>query len=339
MHETSMLIHSEPFTLKVLLERFPIEGNFVISRGSKREAVVVIAQVEAGGVCGRGECVPYARYQETSETVMGLIESLRSKIEKVQHPSEVLNFMPAGAARNAVDCALWDWFSRKTGTPCYQSLSLPAPQPVTTAFTISLGSPEAMAEAARKNQHRPLLKIKLGTENDHERIRAVREAAPKSRLVVDANEGWTPSNLLAHFQTCFDHQVALIEQPLPEGKDEVLNTVPHLVPLCADESIHDGSEIESLVGRYEAVNIKLDKTGGLTQAVATLKRAKALQMQVMVGCMVGTSLGMAPALLLASEAEFVDLDGPLLLAQDRSPGLRYEGSLVYPSSSEVWGGP
>src|SRR5256884_1439265 len=245
--------------------------------------------------------------------------------------------MPPGAARNALDCALLDLEAKIAGQRVWNLLGRPAPQARITAYTISLGSPEAMAEATARAAHRPLLKIKLGGDGDGARIAAVRKAAPNSELIVDANEAWTPDNLAQNLAACADAGVTLVEQPLPAGKDEALARIKRPLAVCADESVHDRASLERLRGRYDAVNIKLDKTGGLTEALAMADAAQALGFDIMVGCMVATSLAMAPAMLLTRQARFVDLDGPLLLARDRDGGLRYDGSLVYPPAAAPWG--
>jgi L-alanine-DL-glutamate epimerase-like enolase superfamily enzyme len=332
-----MRINASLLEIQFAIESFPIRGEFKISRGSKKEALVVTTQISAEGAVGRGECVPYARYGESAQNVCALLEEQKSKLQRIRDPQELLSVLPAGAARNSVDSALWDWLSKVNKQRAYTLLGLEAPKAVTTAFTISLGSVDEMFKTTQAQAERPLLKVKLGTKDDHERIRAVRAAAPKARIVVDANEGWSESILEAHLKTCAEQKILLVEQPLPEGNDSCLRQIPHLVPICADESIHDGNELESLVGLYDAVNIKLDKTGGLTQAFKTFRKARDLNFTIMLGCMVGTSLGMAPAMLLAEAADFVDLDGPLLLEADREGGLRYEGSLVQPPEAELWG--
>ena len=322
--------------LDIAVERFPIAGSFVISRGAKTEAAVVTVTLRQGDKLGRGECVPYARYGETVEGVAATIETLRGRIEAGMDRTALLAAMPAGAARNAVDCALWDLEAKLSGARVALGESR-APQPLVTAMTISVGTPEEMAANARAQAHRPLLKVKVGRENDAARIRAVAEAAPRSRIILDANEGWTDDNIAENLAVAAECGVALIEQPLPAGQDGALARLARPVPICADESVHGVDDLAALVGRYDAVNIKLDKTGGLTAAVAMERRARELGFAVMVGCMVGTSLAMAPAILLAQHAEFVDLDGPLLLARDREPGLRYDGSLVYPPDAALWG--
>jgi L-alanine-DL-glutamate epimerase-like enolase superfamily enzyme len=245
--------------------------------------------------------------------------------------------MPAGAARNALDCAFVDLEAKSSGKRAWELLGRPAPQACTTAYTISLGSPDAMSTATAKAAHRPLLKIKLGGDGDGERIAAVRRAAPESELIVDANEAWTPSDLERNLAACAQARVTLVEQPLPSGWDDMLGRIRRPVRVCADESVHDRKSLEGLRGRYDAVNIKLDKTGGLTEALAMADAAKALGFDIMVGCMVATSLAMAPAMLLTAQARFVDLDGPLLLARDRDHGLRYDGSLVHPPDAALWG--
>jgi L-alanine-DL-glutamate epimerase-like enolase superfamily enzyme len=245
--------------------------------------------------------------------------------------------MPPGAARNALDCALIDLEAKTSGQPAWRLLGLAPPQACTTAYTVSLGSPEAMAEAAGRAAQRKLLKIKLGGDGDLQRIAAVRRAAPNAELIVDANEAWTSDDLGANLAACADAGVTLVEQPLPAGHDAALSRIKRPIMVCADESVHDRASLADLRGRYDAVNIKLDKTGGLTEALALADAARAEGLEVMVGCMVGTSLAMAPAMLLTSYARFVDLDGPLLLARDRSDGLRFEDSLVYPPEASLWG--
>ena len=319
------------------IERWPIAGTFTISRGAKTEAVVVVAEVSQGGLTGRGECVPYPRYGETPEATLQAIQAMQEPFANGMDRIALQASMPAGAARNALDCALADLEAKRAGRRIWNLLGRPAPEPRTTAYTISLGTPEAMAEATAKAAHRALLKIKLGGDGDAARIAAVRKAAPASELVVDANEAWTEDNLAANLAACADAGVTLIEQPLPAGKDEALLRIRRPVAVCADESVHDRASLEGLRGRYDAVNIKLDKTGGLTEALAMADEARALGFEIMVGCMVATSLAMAPAMLIAQAARFVDLDGPLLLAKDRDNGLRYEGSLVYPPDAGLWG--
>jgi L-Ala-D/L-Glu epimerase len=245
--------------------------------------------------------------------------------------------MPAGAARNALDCALLDLEAKRLSQRAWALLGRPAPRPCTTAFTISLGTPEAMAAATAKAAHRPLLKVKLGGDDDAGRIAAVRKAAPESELIVDANEAWTSDNLERNLHACAELGVTLVEQPLPAANDEALARIKRPIAVCADESVHDRASLKGLRERYDAVNIKLDKTGGLTEALAMADAAHALGFEIMIGCMVATSLSMAPAMLLAPQARFVDLDGPLLLARDRDGGLRYEGSLVYPPEAALWG--
>jgi L-alanine-DL-glutamate epimerase-like enolase superfamily enzyme len=323
-------------TLRCNIETFPIAGRFVIARGAKTEARVVTVTIVAGGAVGRGECVPYARYGESSESVVAAIQAVAPAIERAPDRHQLQTMMPRGAARNAVDCALWDLEAKMTGVPAWQRGGCARPGPVVTAFTISLDTPEAMAAAAR-SASRPFLKIKLGGKGDAKRLQAVRAAAPDAALIVDANEAWRPADLEAMFAACQEARVALIEQPLPAGGDAILAEIPHPIPVCADESVHDRSDLEVLSRRYEAVNIKLDKTGGLTEALATAAEAEARRMTIMVGCMVGTSLAMAPALLLAARATYIDLDGPLLLARDRPQSLRFEGSTIMPAASELWG--
>jgi L-alanine-DL-glutamate epimerase-like enolase superfamily enzyme len=323
--------------LTLCVEHFPIAGAFVIARGAKTEAVVVVAAISQGEATGRGECVPYARYGESVESVTAQIQSLRNVIEDGIDRQALQTLLPPGAARNAVDCALWDLEAKLAGVPAFALAGLDRPSPVTTAFTISVGTPETMAGAARAASHRPLLKIKLAGDGDPARIAAVHSAAPESILIVDANEAWAQADLEPNLAACAEAGVRLVEQPLPAGDDSALEKIQRIVPVCADESVHDRHGLEALRARYDAINIKLDKTGGLTEAFLLAAAAEAFGFGLMIGCMVSTSLAMAPALLLAPRARFVDLDGPLLLAQDRLHGLRYEGSILYPPTAELWG--
>jgi L-alanine-DL-glutamate epimerase-like enolase superfamily enzyme len=282
--------------------------------------------------------VPYPRYGESVDGVLAQAESVADAIAGGAGPAELQSLLPPGAARNAVDCALWDLRAKTELTPIWRLVGLDAPGPVRTAYTLSLDAPAAMAKAAAENAFRPLLKLKLaGGPEDLERVRAVRAGAPQAKLIVDANEGWSPEDFAALAPPFAELGVALIEQPLPAGKDDALAQLPRPLPVCADESCHVAADLDGLAGKYDAVNVKLDKAGGLTEATALVKAAKQRGMRVMIGCMVGTSLAMAPALILAAEADFVDLDGPLLLARDRQPGLRYEGSTVFPPKPNLWG--
>jgi L-alanine-DL-glutamate epimerase-like enolase superfamily enzyme len=328
---------SLPLSLTVRTERWPIAGAFSISRGAKTEARVVVAELNDGRHRGHGECVPYARYGETVRSVTEALGSIGRKLAFGLDRQALQNEMPAGAARNALDCAFWDLEAKRAGKPAYELAALPAPHPLVTAYTISLGTPEAMAEAARAASARRLLKVKLGGEGDRARIAAVREAAPQSELIVDANEGWNAGNIADNLAACAEAGVTLVEQPLPATDDAALSSIRRPVAVCADEGVHDRASLGPLVGRYDAVNIKLDKTGGLTEALATAVEAERLGFRIMVGCMVATSLSMAPAMLVAQRAHVVDLDGALLLAKDRENGLRYEESLVHPPMSRLWG--
>ncbi len=319
------------------VERWPITGNFTIARGAKTEAVVIVLEVRDGTHLGRGECVPYARYGESIESVSAQITSVMPLISKAPDRLTLLQALPGGAARNALDCALWDLETKKYGNRAWQIANIPAPLPVTTCFTISLGAPETMYENAKSSAHRSLLKIKLGSTEDIARLTAVRRGAPNSRLVVDANEGWTVDTITEMLRACADCGVELVEQPLPEKFDAALQTIPHLVPLCADESFHTAADITRIATCYDAVNIKLDKTGGLTEALSCVEHTRRAQLDIMVGCMVGTSLSMAPAMVLTPFAKYVDLDGPLLLARDRDEGLKFDDSLVHPPTSTLWG--
>ena len=324
-------------TLAATIERWPIAGSFTISRGAKTEAVVVVASISDGVHTGRGECVPYPRYGETPDGTLAAILSMQGQLQAGLKRFQLQTVMPPNAARNAIDCALIDWEAKSRGLRAWDLLRLSEPQPCITAYTISLGTPHTMAASAAKAAHRALLKIKLGGDGDPERIAAVRVAAPHAELIVDANEAWTPQNLAANIDACAAAGVTLIEQPLPAGHDEALAGIRRSVPICADESVHDRASLAGLAGRYDAINIKLDKTGGLTEALAMADAAKALGLDIMIGCMVATSLAMAPAMLIAQSARVVDLDGPLLLARDRAHGLRYDGSSVGPPEQELWG--
>jgi L-alanine-DL-glutamate epimerase-like enolase superfamily enzyme len=269
--------------------------------------------------------------------VVQAIEAMSPAIARGLDRDGLQQAMPPGAARNALDCAFWDLAAKQAGRPVHQLAGLGQPKPLVTAYTISLGTPAAMAAAAANAAGRPLLKVKLGGAGDPARIAAVRRAAPKSELIVDANEGWTPDDLAANLAACAEAGVTLVEQPLPADRDELLARIDHVCPLCADESVHGRASLPALVGKYDAVNIKLDKTGGLTEALALAEEAERLGFSLMVGCMVATSLAMAPAMLVAQRARVVDLDGPLLLARDRPEGLRYEGSVVHPATAALWG--
>ena len=323
--------------LAVRVERWPLAGAFTISRGSKTEARVAVAEITQGAAVGRGECVPYARYGETVEGVVAAIEGLAGAVADGLDRARLQAALPAGAARNALDCALWDLEAKITGTPVWQRAGLAAPAPLTTAYTLSLDTPQAMASAARENGHRPLLKVKLGRDGVVERVHAIRQAAPAAALIVDANEAWTPALLGEVAPVLAESGVAMIEQPLPAGEDEVLAGIERPVPVCADESCHDSATLAGLAGRYDLVNVKLDKTGGLTEALRLARAAEAAGFGVMVGCMIATSLAMAPATLVAARARFVDLDGPLILARDREPGIVYRGSTMEPPPRELWG--
>ncbi len=324
--------------LSAQIERWPLAGAFTISRGSKTEAVVVTVELRDGTHRGRGECVPYARYGETPDGVVAAIEAMRAALRSGLARAALQTAMPAGAARNALDCAIWDLDAKRAGRPVHELAGLTAPKPRVTAYTISLDAPAAMAEAAKRAASRPLLKVKLGGGGDEgERIATVRRAAPKAELIVDANEGWGEHDLQRNLAACADAGVTLIEQPLPEGRDAALARIARPIPICADESVHDRASLDALAGKYDAVNIKLDKAGGLTEALALAAAAERRGLTVMVGCMVATSLAMAPAMLVAQRAGVVDLDGPLLLAKDRPAGLRYVGSLAYPPGPALWG--
>jgi L-alanine-DL-glutamate epimerase-like enolase superfamily enzyme len=323
--------------LAIKHEKWKLAQTFTISRGSKTEAEVVVVELEQDGKIGRGECVPYARYKETVAGVIETIQSFRGLIEGGGGRARIRNLMRPGAARNAVDCAVWDLEAKLAGKSAWEMAELEAPHDVVTAYTLSLDTPEKMAAAAKENATRPILKLKLAGPEDLERVKAVHQAAPKSALIVDANEGWSIEDYKKLAPRLRLLGVTLIEQPLPADDDLALLGVERPVPVCADESCHELTTMNTLKGRYDAVNIKLDKSGGLTEALAMVAEAKRLEFQIMIGCMVATSLAMAPAFLVAQQAQFVDLDGPLLLAQDRPDGFQFTGSTMHPPSAELWG--
>ena len=319
--------------IRVSRDVFKLAQVFRIARGARTEAQVLTVKVSKDGASGRGECVPYARYDETLESVTAEIEGLPEDFTR----AELQDLLPAGAARNAVDCALWDLEAKQAGKPVWELAGLPKPGPEITAYTLSLDTPEAMEAQARENAFRPLLKIKLGTPDDMPRLEAVRRGAPDATIIVDANEGWSAevyADLAPHLVRL---GVALVEQPIPAGEDDALLGMERPVPVCADESCHDRASLPALKGKYDVVNIKLDKTGGLTEALKLREAALAEGYDVMVGCMVGSSLAMAPAVLVAQGARVTDLDGPLLLAEDRDHALRFDDSGVHPPTTALWG--
>jgi L-Ala-D/L-Glu epimerase len=319
--------------LIVRAESFRLAEAFTISRGSRLEAHVLKVEIEADDARGRGECVPYARYGESLPSVRAQIEGLPARFDR----AELQRLLPPGAARNAVDCALWDLEAKRTGSAVWRLAGLPEPGPEVTAFTLSLDAPERMRAAAARNAHRPLLKIKLGQVGDLDRLEAVRAGAPETRIVADANEAWTAEDFARICPDLVRLGVEMIEQPLPAGADDALMGMPRALPVCADESCHDRASLPRLRGKYDMINIKLDKTGGLTEALALREAALAEGYRVMVGCMLGSSLAMAPAVLVAQGAAVTDLDGPLLLAEDRAPALRYDEGGVHPAAPELWG--
>ena len=319
--------------IEVSHDVFKLAEVFTISRGSRTEAHVLSARVTRDGFSGWGECVPYARYGETMESVAAEIAALPADIDRMT----LQEALPPGAARFAMDAALWDLEAKQSGKRAWQLAGLSRPGPEITAYTLSLDTPEAMQAQAAKHAHRPLLKIKLGKSDDMPRLEAVRAGAPNARIIVDANEGWSAevyTDLAPHLVRL---GVAMVEQPLPAGDDDALIGVDRPVPVCADESCHDRASLPALNGKYDMVNIKLDKTGGLTEALALKAAAQAQGYQIMVGCMVGTSLAMAPAVLVAQGVAVTDLDGPLLLAEDRDAPLQFDEEGVHPSVPELWG--
>ncbi len=323
--------------LDVREDIFPVAGVFTISRGSRTEIHAVTVELSDGNVTGRAECMPYARYGETVESVIATILSVKEDLVAGMDRQGLQQRLPAGAARNGLDCAFWDLEAKRSGMPVWQLAGLDEPQPLETAFTLSLSTPESMREQAAKNADRPLLKVKLGTDGDLERIRAVREGAPKTTIIVDANEGWSAAQYTELAPVLAELGVALVEQPLPAHEDDALLGLDRPVPVCADEACHTRASLPSLKGKYDFINIKLDKTGGLTEALALKAAALKAGFGIMTGSMLGTSLAMAPAMLVAQGARVVDLDGPLLLAADRETPIRYRGSRMSLPDRRLWG--
>lgn len=324
-------------SLTVREEVFPVAGVFTISRGSRTEIRVVTVELSDGTHTGRGECVPYARYGETVAEVIDDMRALESDLAGGLERAALHSRLPAGAARNGLDCALWDMEAKRAGKPAWELAGLAPPGPITTAYTLSLGTPEIMYAQAAGNAHRPLLKVKLGAAGDVERVEAVRRGAPDAAIIIDANEGWSLDQYRELAPVLVRLGVRLVEQPLPAGEDEALREVERPLPVCADESCHDRASLAGLKGKYDLINIKIDKTGGLTEALALKREAAAAGFGIMVGCMLGTSLAMAPAALLAADAAYVDLDGPLLLARDREHPIIYRGSCFDPPDRLLWG--
>jgi len=327
-----------PRALSVSRDAWPLASVFRISRGARTVSEVIVAEITDGALIGRGECFPYARYGESLDSVEAQIRSAADAIAGGAGREELLSVLPAGAARNAVDCALWDLEAKQAGARAWTLAGLPEIESVTTVFTLGVDTPDIMAEKAAENRDRPRLKLKMtGDGSDLERVRRIHEAAPNTSLVVDANEGWTIEQYLEVAPKLAALGVEMIEQPLPASDDAPLAGVERAVPVCADEACHDSASLPALVGKYDMINIKLDKTGGLTEALRLRDAALAEGFGVMVGCMIGTSLAMAPGVLVAQGARVVDLDGPLLLAKDRDPGLTYDGSIIQPPPSALWG--
>ena len=317
--------------ISVTRDVFQLAQVFTISRGSRTQAEVLTVSLSQDGVHGVGECVPYARYGETLDSVTAQIEDFHGTW------ADLPDALPAGAARNALDCAFWDHAAKSAGVRVWDLLNLPKPEPEITAYTLSLDTPAAMEQQAMQNAHRPMLKIKLGTPDDMARLEAVRRGAPEVPIIVDANEGWTAevyADLAPHLIRL---GVLMVEQPLPAGQDDMLGEIARPLPVCADESCHDRASLPGLQGKYDMVNIKLDKTGGLTEALALKQQAQADGYGIMVGCMVGSSLAMAPATILAQGVAFTDLDGPLLLAEDREEPLKFDQHGVHPPAAALWG--
>ena len=326
-----------PQRLNIARRGWALARPFAISRGSKSTAEVVVAEIYDGDFRGRGECVPYPRYGESVDSVVATLQDMRGAVFSGLNRESLQTAMPPGAARNALDAALWDLDAKRMNCRAADLAGIGSLKPLVTAYTLGLDTPEKMGEAAAANRDRPLLKLKVTGDGDIDRVRAVRRNVPQSRLIVDANEGWTARHFRDLAPALAEFGVELIEQPLPALDDGVLADLPHPIPVCADEACHTAADLDRLIGKYDAINIKLDKAGGLTEALELAAAARARGFTIMVGCMIGTSLAMAPAVLVAQQAAFVDLDAPLLLAQDREPGLRYDGSTLYPPEPALWG--
>ncbi|MDB1125404.1 N-acetyl-D-Glu racemase DgcA [Vibrio algarum] len=318
------------------VKSWPIRGSFTISRGSKTQVDVIQVEISENGAIGRGECVPYTRYNETIDSTLTELEDLLPTLKKGITREQLQDLLPSGAARNAVDCALWDLECKQNKQAIWDNLAT-APRSLVTAFTLSLDSPENMKQAAIENAFRPLLKLKLGGGEDLARVAAVREGSPNAKIILDANEAWTPELYKELVPELVKLGVAMIEQPFPAGEDKILETLPRPIPICADESCHDRSSLSEIYGRYDMINIKTDKTGGLTEALALKQDAEKAGLQIMVGCMLSSSLSMAPAFVVAQGADIIDLDGPLLLSDDIQYGFEFENNHMLPFSSKLWG--
>ena len=323
--------------LAIKPESWPVDGEFIISKGACTTAEVIVVEITEDGITGRGECERTEAYEPGYPDVAAAIEAARPAIEAGIGLEELQNTMPSGSARNALDCALWDLAAKRAGVPAWRLAGVAEPEPCLTVLTISLGAPEVMARHAAEAAHREILKLKLGGEGDIERVKAVRAAVPHMRLTVDANEAWTPAMLPRYLEALAPLCIEFIEQPLAVDDGHHLDGLERIIPIAADESVRDLSSLEAVAGRFDIINIKLDKTGGLTEALALAEAGRAAGLEIMLGCNLGTSLAMAPAMLLTNGACMVDLDGPLLLTEDRTPGLRFEGSLIYPPEPALWG--
>ena len=325
-------------SVTVRRESWPLQGVFRISRGARTESEVIVVEIAGDDVAGMGECFPYKRYGETLDSVAAQIESVAGELANGMDRAGLAAALAPGAARNAIDCALWDLEAKQTGKRAWELAGLSEPKPVTTVFTLGVDEPDVMGAKAAENAARPVLKLKMtGDEKDLDRVALIHKNAPNAKLVVDANEGWTVAQYQEYAPKFAELGVVMIEQPLPAADDEGLRGLDRVVPVCADESCHDSKTLDALVGKYDMINIKLDKTGGLTEALVLRDKALEMGFEVMVGCMVGTSLAMAPGVLVAQGCAVVDLDGPLLLAKDREPGLTYQGSIIQPPEFGTWG--
>jgi L-alanine-DL-glutamate epimerase-like enolase superfamily enzyme len=323
--------------LHAQIERWPVAGAFTISRGAKTHVDVVVAEILDGDHAGRGEGTAIYYHGESAQSVLAQVLAESDAIANGLTRAELQTRLPRGAARNALDCGLWDLEAKKTGVPVWKLAGLPEPKPLVTAFTISLGDPGKMETDARASAHLPLLKLKLAGDGDEARVAAVRRGAPGARLIVDANEAWTDRDVAAEAAILARYGIELIEQPVYRGQDELLDGVVSPIPFAADESCQDRADLARCAGRYQAINVKLDKAGGLTEGLALAAEARALGMEVMVGCMLATSLGIAPAFVASGGARWVDLDGAMLLAKDRPAAMACASGVLEPPGPDLWG--
>ncbi len=324
-------------TLSARIERFETAGAFNIARGAKTHVDVVVAEISNDNMTGRGEATAIYYLGESAQSVLASINSVAGPVSAGAGRHDLQHLLPPGAARNAVDAALWDLQAKQTGVAVWQRIGLSRPGPILTAYTLSLDEPGIMEAEARKVAGRALLKLKLSGDGDMERVAAVHRGAPGARLIVDANESWGNIDIERSAAALVPFKVELIEQPVPAGSEHLLEHVRSPIPFCADESLHGMDTLDRCLGRYQLINIKLDKCGGLTEALRLIEAARAAGLGIMTGCMLSTSLGIAPAFFIGAQSQYADLDGPLLLARDRENPMRFEGSDVHPPEPALWG--